>query len=159
MEENTEQEPVTETGKSETSPAAEEPTKAPEEAPQTQEKEPEETPKTDGEEKAPEEAPKTDEQEAAPENTEQPTEQPEVPTEGQPTPEQMENIPPPISDPGADPEEPEVDFQIHALKSGDVVVKYEMTLGDILTCTLLAALILILLVNFFHRLILGGKPK
>lgn len=130
MEENQEQEPVTETGKIETdSAAAEEKTESPEDTE------------------------KTDEQEVAQEEgTEQPNEQTEVPKEEQqPVTEAVE--PDPI-----DPE-PEVDYQIYTLKSGNLVVKYEMNLGDILTCTLLAALILILLVNFFHRLILGGRPK
>lgn len=130
MEENTEQQSVTETEQNETGSAAETQT---------------ETPK-DGEE--------TGEQEAAPEEgTEQPNEQTEIPSEEQqPTTEPVEPIAP--IDPG-----PEVETQLYTLKSGNLVVKYEMTLGDILTCTLLATLILILLVNFFHRLILGGNPK
>lgn len=52
-----------------------------------------------------------------------------------------------------------MDYDVYAQNSLGMTVRHEITYGDILVSTLLAFLIIVLLIQFFHRLILGGKNR
>lgn len=54
-------------------------------------------------------------------------------------------------------EEMPITYSTYTGNSFVLVVKHEMTLGDLLTCTLLAFLVVVQLIIFFHRLIMGGR--
>lgn len=77
----------------------------------------------------------------------------------QPVPQDQAQQPVPIEEPI--PEAPEgfeeipVQFTTYESNSFLLTVKYEMTLGDILVSTLMAFIVVIMLVRFFHSLILG----
>lgn len=51
-----------------------------------------------------------------------------------------------------------LDYTRYTGSSSSFTVRHEITYGDILTSTLLAFLILIIVIRWFHSLITGGRP-
>lgn len=52
-----------------------------------------------------------------------------------------------------------IDYNVYSGNATHLVVRYEVTYGDILTCTLLAFLIIVFLIQFFHKIIFDRRDR